>query len=276
MVSEQDVIEQSSQTVVTAIPVLSFVFNLSMQQIWGSINSLQILAHLPIINFNIPSNIETHFDILVAIVTFDLFGFFIEGVNFGQTETEPFNEGLGALSYDSINILTNLFSMHIFVLYTLLSALFCFVIGMSICRIPNWRVCHCCRKAQDADIGENFAVQALRIFLTGFLEILICSYIGLGIFKLPGDLSRVDWLAAFVNIFYIVGLFIFCVTMLWFVFCKSKKLQRIKATRDKLEYCKILKLLYKKQALVAACQENSLKSETESMMDSVRLMRSQF
>ena len=77
---------------------------------------MQVMAHLPIINFSIPPNVAAHYEILVSVVTFDLFGYFIEDVDFGQTQTEPYNKGLGMLSYDSLNILSNLFSIHIFLI----------------------------------------------------------------------------------------------------------------------------------------------------------------
>ena len=63
--------------------MISFFFNYSMQLLWGSINSLLIIAHLPIINVVMPSNVRTHYEILISVVTFDIFGYWIEGVNFG-------------------------------------------------------------------------------------------------------------------------------------------------------------------------------------------------
>ena len=140
-------------------------------------------------NFTIPPNVELHYEILVSVVTFDLFGYFIEDVNFGQTETEPYSEGLDTLKYDSINILTNMFSVHVFITLLIMYAIFSFVLQFSCCRIPDWRVCKMCRSAQSSKISEYLVVGALRIFLTGFLEILICSYIGMGIFNLSNQMS---------------------------------------------------------------------------------------
>ena len=40
IVEEKEKILQSSQSILTAVPVLGFIFNLSMQQLWGSINSM--------------------------------------------------------------------------------------------------------------------------------------------------------------------------------------------------------------------------------------------
>lgn len=81
-VTKADVI-QSSKTFVTVVPLISFAFNLSMQQLWGSIASLQIIAHLPILHVNLPPNLMDLYNILIEVVTFDLFGYWIEDVNFG-------------------------------------------------------------------------------------------------------------------------------------------------------------------------------------------------
>ena len=54
-----------------------------MQQLWGSIASMQITAHLPVFNIAMPSNTDTLYEILIMVVTFDLFGYWIEDVNFG-------------------------------------------------------------------------------------------------------------------------------------------------------------------------------------------------
>ena len=76
---------------------------------------------------------------LIDVVTFDLFGYWIEGVNFGQTETEPYSEEIGSLEYDTINILTNLFSVNLFVLIVLLQGLFFLTIKLTCLR--NCTIC---------------------------------------------------------------------------------------------------------------------------------------
>ena len=67
-----------------------------------------------------PPNVDQQYEILISVVTFDIFGYWIEDVNFGQTETEPFNDGMGYLKYDSLNIITNMFSIHVFIVLLLL------------------------------------------------------------------------------------------------------------------------------------------------------------
>ena len=77
---------------------------------------------------------------------------------------------------------------------------------------------------------------------TGFLEILLCTYIGLGVFEIK-DMTDVDKLTAAVNIFYVINLIAFIFVMLWFTFYKVRPLIHFKAARDKLEHYQILKLI---------------------------------
>ena len=110
-----------------------------MNQLWGSINALQMVAYFPILSLEIPPNVWPIFDSLIEVVTFDLFGIWIEDVNFGQTETEPFSNSFDRLKYDSLNILTNMFSMHIFLIFLLLQTIFYFILGMSC--FKNFAMC---------------------------------------------------------------------------------------------------------------------------------------
>ena len=171
---------------------------------------------------------------------------FIDGVDFGQTETEAYSEGLEMLDYDSLNIISNLFSIHIFLIALLSQALFSFVLRLSCCGVPTqWKLCTICRKAKESNIGDNIVIGALRLFLTAFLEILICATIGLGIFNLPDgqEMTNVDIVTCAVNIFYILSLILFITIVVWFLFSKSLFLLELKDTRDRLEQLKVLKTI---------------------------------
>lgn len=179
---------------------------------------------------------------MIEVVTFDLFGFWIEDVNFGQTETEPFSENLNKLKYDSINILTNMFSLHVFILILCFQAVLVFALGLSC--LKN---CACCQKCQNkVPASEIFVQGGLRILLTGFLEIFLCSIIGLGIFELGSDMTVIDMLTSGVNIAYIVALAAFIFLLCWFVFWKTRRLVEIKETRNRLEHLQILKIIHTK------------------------------
>lgn len=135
---------------------------------------------------------------LISVVSFDLFGTWIEGVNFGQTETDPYSEGLNTLDYDSLNILTNMFSVHIFVLILLLQALIGSIVRHYCNCLGNSAVCRRCRSYS---VRETVVMGVLRILLTGFLEILLSTIIGIGIFKLD-SFTSVDIVTVIVTVGY--------------------------------------------------------------------------
>ena len=44
-----------------------------MQYLWGLINSLQMVIHMPLLDINFPANANYVFSMLIQIVTLDLF-----------------------------------------------------------------------------------------------------------------------------------------------------------------------------------------------------------
>ena len=159
------------------------------------------------------------------------------------------------LSYDSLNILSNLFSIHIFLLLVMSQALIIFILQLSCCQVHNQKYLKICRKAKNSKINEIIVISTFRIFLTGFLEILICASIGIGIFSLPGELTKIDKVTCVVNIFYIVCLIVFSVTLFWFIFVKAKLLIKFKETRDRLEHLKVLRIIFEKYGKEAEIQQ---------------------
>jgi len=51
-------------------------FNGPLQQIWGSISSLQLTTHLPLCNLEFPGHVEIMFTALIGVVTFDIMSVF--------------------------------------------------------------------------------------------------------------------------------------------------------------------------------------------------------
>ena len=79
----QEEVVDSAKKLVIGQAMLAFLFNLSMGQIWGTINSLQITAHVPLFRIKLPANLRDVFDILVQVVTFDYLNYFVENEDFG-------------------------------------------------------------------------------------------------------------------------------------------------------------------------------------------------
>ena len=102
-----------------------------------------------------------------------------------------------------------------------------------------------CRRCRSYNARETVVAGGLRILLTGFLEILLCTIIGVGIFKLD-SFTNVDVATIIVTVLYQVTLVCFCALLLWFIFVRSRPLAKIKNDRDQLEHLKILKIISNK------------------------------
>ena len=81
-----------------------------MQAIWGGINAVQIIAHLPMNNINFPMNAHTFYYFLTKIISFDIFSPF-NYFDFGFTETGPFHSNYEWLGYETSNFYENLGSI---------------------------------------------------------------------------------------------------------------------------------------------------------------------
>mmetsp|Transcript_20625 Transcript_20625/g.19616 ORF Transcript_20625/g.19616 Transcript_20625/m.19616 type:complete len:91 (+) Transcript_20625:2363-2635(+) len=60
----------------TAVTASSLVFNLvmstSLQALWGAINALQMIVHIPLFSLHMPSNALIFFNTLISVARFDI------------------------------------------------------------------------------------------------------------------------------------------------------------------------------------------------------------
>ena len=90
---------------------------MSLQKMWGNINALQIIVHLPLINLIYPGQVQALFDRLIDVVTFDFLGVFDEeGLDIQVlpefTFTAPLNSNCDYVGYGSTNTMDNLGSLN--------------------------------------------------------------------------------------------------------------------------------------------------------------------
>ena len=106
-----------------------------MAEMFASINSLQITAHIPLMNFNVPAPAYFIFDILIQIVAFDFLPI-TSLINFGYSRTEPFHDKFVWLGYEESNFIHNLGSLSLFLTYFLLKGVF----------VVIFACCACCKR----------------------------------------------------------------------------------------------------------------------------------
>ena len=107
---------------------------------WGNINALQLIVHLPLINLLYPGHLQKLFDSLISVVTFDFLEVFDEeeGIDLQVlpefTMTEPLNKNFDAVGYGSTNTMDNLGSLNFIISFLLLR-----IIIFGVQRVPR---CH--------------------------------------------------------------------------------------------------------------------------------------
>ena len=90
---------------------------LSLQLIFSAMNSLQITAHLPLINIEFSSGSYFIFDIIIQVVAFEYIPIYL--IDFGFTETEAWSDRFLWLDYDSSNYVYLMGSLLVFLLLIL-------------------------------------------------------------------------------------------------------------------------------------------------------------
>ena len=76
--------------------------------------SLQILAHMPLANIQLPSNALDLFEIMFIVVSFDFFPV-SDIIDFGFSPTDPWTENFASLGYESINFIEGMGSIILFI-----------------------------------------------------------------------------------------------------------------------------------------------------------------
>ena len=162
----------------------------SLNQVWGMINGLQLIVHLPAVNVNFPTNVMVVSEEILKVATFDIP--FLDTQNIttllnhtlGMPILEspdsevPFEEQgdlaerIDQLGYGSSYLTTNLGTMFLMIVLTFLG--FCSLIVLwplnKIKRINKLRV------KLDRNLKWNFTI---RLFLEGLLETTFSAFITL-------------------------------------------------------------------------------------------------
>ena len=128
--SNQGTVTEQLKGLLFANFFLAIAFGISLQELLGLINSLQIVAHLPLNNVPLPANCYFMFDILVKIVTFDLFPMH-QYYDFNFTSTEAWSNSFAWLDYDSLNFVENMGSVTLLFGLTLILALIAFFVWLA-------------------------------------------------------------------------------------------------------------------------------------------------
>lgn len=93
-------------TLVVGNFALSTVTRAPLQMLWGMINSLQLIVHLPVFSLNFPANASQLLTKLIEVSSFSLLPMDqINNLVFNFTETDALNPRFDEIGYNSMNFL---------------------------------------------------------------------------------------------------------------------------------------------------------------------------
>jgi hypothetical protein len=92
---------------------VSGIFGFSLQLILGSVNALQMISHLTMINVLLTDNTIFLYSLIQTVVGFDLWSPF-DYYDFGFTETLPWFDRFDWCGYGSQNFYENIGSVALF------------------------------------------------------------------------------------------------------------------------------------------------------------------
>jgi len=192
--------------------------------LWGNINALQLIVHLPLINLVYPGHVQALFDRLISVVTFDVLEIFDEFDLQTLPEftiTEPLNANCDIVGYGSTNTTDNLGSMNYLIAVVLLR-IFIFAAQQVLCcnRQPRLKKLMIDR--------ESLTSGTLRFVLESFFDLFLAVVLtfapmkdGKGVFYLETWTSA-DKASIVVQWFLVAVLTVFLLLTAFVTLCLQK------------------------------------------------------
>ena len=186
----------------------------SLQMLWGMINVMQIIVHMPLLNVNFPENTMFFYSLIIEISSFNLIPeSWMEAIKkkFFYFNDVEFDESFTKMGYKSESSIENLGSMFMY-------------FGGSLCLLGFVLLIRFL-KNRSQFINKVYTYLAkiifwnliLRMFLEGYIEYAITSLIN--IYKLEWDTRSNSFSSVFsIVIFTLIFIFPFIV---WYILWKN-------------------------------------------------------
>lgn len=219
-----DSIETEAQSATVIGIGFSIAFNMNMQAIWGGINAVQIIAHLPLNNINFPINAQKFYYFLTQIISFDFFSPF-DHFDFGFTETRPYHSSYDMLGYQTSNFFENLGSIAVIGVLLFLKHLIQQPSYIMLTRIG------CCRSKSSKllltlpDVSDTWT----RFFIETYLEFVISCLVGIKLLHvITGKATSQDKISHKCAVIFLVFICLFTISIVYFSLFKGKELKALK------------------------------------------------
>ena len=230
-VAVEQLIEGMAETTETSVYsgfTLSQLMKLPMQFVWGGINCVQLISHLPINDVIFPANSVDFFNYLATVVSFDVFPP-TERYDFGFSPSEPYSLGFELLDYETVNFFDALGSIILILIFIILRVIVQPTCVFMVTRFCGKDRCSCCSLffRMDCALMTNIFI---RFMLETFLELVISSLLGITLKEaiLAEEMNNMD-LAALYAAYVTLGIWIgFCLLVGFLTLYGARSVVRIR------------------------------------------------
>ena len=212
-------IKTSTKSFIVTNIILKKILFQTMQMMFGSIISLQILAHLLLANIRLPANTLQCFDIMIQIVSFDYFD-----LDFDLTPTEPWSEQFDNLGYGSSNFFENMGSIMVYMWFGAVYILVVLVLHRLKVKCYSW--------LKDS-FSLTYTWESTILFLQGtFFEVMVSLTISMTMFELWEYLTLGDKISIVNQLAVAVIMVAFILFVTYFSVFKIRKIITLKKVSD--------------------------------------------
>lgn len=209
---------KSTQAATAATLGVNIALSGAMSQVWGMINGMQLMVHLPLFDVSFPPLSQSMVENLITIATFDVMpSDDVLGATLDPPEQEQQNEKFQQIGFESSWMIVNLGTMFL----TFVIMLFIPVLLLLIkpCRAKS----HWLDKKYSSMMQALHGNMFIRYLMEGSLDISICIVLN---FIQDSDSGGLQWTSAFhivnnlAQIVFALAIMIFPAFVLFF-YCKN-------------------------------------------------------
>ena len=208
-IEDAQVIEQVSTSAATAVgstcavqTVINFFASASLSQIWGILNSQQLVVHLPMLKQGrFPANASSVLAMFIKFATFDLIPTEkIDDLIYNWPDSDAFNLGFETSGVESNYFLSNIgFALYVIFAYVLL-----IVINIGPYLLRNKSTC--CKKSHEKLSSYLYWDALIRLYMEVFFDLTLLAILNVHTAEWDSSYSSVK-ASNIVSVFTLVAIF---------------------------------------------------------------------
>ena len=195
---------------------MSMLFKQVLANLLGSIMVVQIVAHLPLTDVNLPANLLQTFQVMISFVSFDYFAPF-EYIDVNFTDVWSYSPNFEWLGYDSVNFLGSIGSIAIFAAIQLAVVLISLMLKICGLECP-------CKRGREIFSGSSVWTSSLTLIHGTFFEIVVATSISMSMVSFIEYFRTSDKISITCSLFFIAIIIAYIFFVVYLVCFKSRQL----------------------------------------------------